>query len=449
METSTVIPEPDDKGRKIRKIAVDFCVSLAICALLMGLAIFRDDHPSIRAVILKWNAFEHFGAEYHNIALALRDGRGFADPFGPRTGPTAWMPPLFPVLQAAVLWFTDDNLEELKFCLMSLSCIAHAFTGFTVLTFARNAGYWKTGLCCFLAMLCLHFHFSFQLMHDPWFVSIWINLILLAAMQSYHKGDQRSHIFCWGVLGGLSALANPALTVVWGGLTLRGRTKAYIPLCQTLLVALAVVSPWIVRNCVAFSAFVPMKSNLGYELWQAQLVDNDGVVDNDSFSTHPNSTKNVIDFVASNEVDVARKKGRLFFSDVQQHPEEYVKRVWNRFVAATYVRVDAQPSVIKPLWMLTPEGVLWSAPMHAILLIVICGVKPKAKIVWNVVWVYLAFLAPYILVSYYDRYGTCLVSVKAILCTYGIAVLFGQLTTDSDHPHGVPDVSGTNLQHRL
>src|SRR5690348_4535505 len=39
---------------------------------------------------------QHLGGEYFNIAQAIVDGRGFADPFGERTGPTAWMPPLFP-----------------------------------------------------------------------------------------------------------------------------------------------------------------------------------------------------------------------------------------------------------------------------------------------------------------------------------------------------------------
>src|SRR5947208_16916318 len=47
---------------------------------------------------------QHLGGEYFNIAQAIVDGRGFSDPFGEATGPTAWMPPLFPALLAFILW---------------------------------------------------------------------------------------------------------------------------------------------------------------------------------------------------------------------------------------------------------------------------------------------------------------------------------------------------------
>src|ERR1700730_15122538 len=40
------------------------------------------------------NRTDPFGGEYYHIATALGSGRGYADPFGPQTGPTAWMPPV-------------------------------------------------------------------------------------------------------------------------------------------------------------------------------------------------------------------------------------------------------------------------------------------------------------------------------------------------------------------
>jgi hypothetical protein len=43
-----------------------------------------------------------FGWEMGRIARALAFGRGFADPFEGRTGPTAWTPPLYPLLLAGV-----------------------------------------------------------------------------------------------------------------------------------------------------------------------------------------------------------------------------------------------------------------------------------------------------------------------------------------------------------
>src|SRR6201998_4896596 len=43
-----------------------------------------------------------FGYEMARIARALVTGYGYADPFSGHTGPTAWIPPLYPLLIAAV-----------------------------------------------------------------------------------------------------------------------------------------------------------------------------------------------------------------------------------------------------------------------------------------------------------------------------------------------------------
>jgi hypothetical protein len=75
------------------------------------------------------NEIQHLGGEYYNIAGALTSGRGYADPFPVKSGPTAWMPPVlayllpyalisyydrykFPLLgvEAALLLFGLDRL---------------------------------------------------------------------------------------------------------------------------------------------------------------------------------------------------------------------------------------------------------------------------------------------------------------------------------------------------
>ena len=42
-----------------------------------------------------------FGWEMGRIAASIASGKGFANQFGPPTGPTAWEPPLYPYLTAA------------------------------------------------------------------------------------------------------------------------------------------------------------------------------------------------------------------------------------------------------------------------------------------------------------------------------------------------------------
>ena len=57
-----------------------------------------------------------------------------------------------------------------------------------------------------------------------------------------------------------------------------------------LLACAVTVSPWVVRNAVVFGRFIPVKSNLAYELYQAQCLSPDGRLTNKVFGTHPFAT---------------------------------------------------------------------------------------------------------------------------------------------------------------
>ena len=46
----------------------------------------------------------HLGGEHLSVAKAIVAGRGFADPFNEKTGPTAWVTPVFPAMQALLLF---------------------------------------------------------------------------------------------------------------------------------------------------------------------------------------------------------------------------------------------------------------------------------------------------------------------------------------------------------
>src|SRR5690349_12716587 len=57
------------------------------------------------------NENRHLGAENYYIARSLVRGHVFANPFGERTGPTAWMPPALPALLAGLLWACDGDRD--------------------------------------------------------------------------------------------------------------------------------------------------------------------------------------------------------------------------------------------------------------------------------------------------------------------------------------------------
>src|SRR5581483_7537099 len=67
-----------------------------VTALLLGVAIL--------AAAFYGGLTANLENEYFHIAQAMVAGRGFADAMGGPSGPTAWMPPALPSLEAALLW---------------------------------------------------------------------------------------------------------------------------------------------------------------------------------------------------------------------------------------------------------------------------------------------------------------------------------------------------------
>src|SRR4051794_8288994 len=72
--------------------------------------------------------------EYFNIAKALHAGKGFADPFGAPTGPTAWQAPLLPGLEAGVLWMSSGASSAVVWVLVVLHLGVLILTGLLVVS---------------------------------------------------------------------------------------------------------------------------------------------------------------------------------------------------------------------------------------------------------------------------------------------------------------------------
>jgi hypothetical protein len=86
----------------------------------------------------------------------------------------------------------------------------------------------------------------------------------------------------WAIMGGycgLAMLVNPSLTLalfaVLGWAAWQTHSRPWI----CLLVWAAVFAPWPVRNSAALHAFVPLRSNFGYEVWQGNHAGGSGMFD--------------------------------------------------------------------------------------------------------------------------------------------------------------------------
>ena len=69
-----------------------------------------------------------FGWEAGRIARALATGFGYADPFNGHTGPSAWTPPIFPLLLAGVFKVFGVYTRASGWVILAIDCVFSAAT---------------------------------------------------------------------------------------------------------------------------------------------------------------------------------------------------------------------------------------------------------------------------------------------------------------------------------
>ena len=294
-----------------------FWVGLLVRVLYMTIA-----HTYRMRVIL--DHFE-FGWEMGRIARALATGYGYANPFNGHSGPTAWTPPLYPLILAGVFKIFGVYTLKSAWVILTINSIFSAATATAIYEiawrcFGRGADGLKVALWSgwLWALYPAAMQYAVRWVWDmslTAFLFAWV-LVLALRIRGIQARDPltqpRADVILseaqnlrisskspedetldpsrlwtlFGLLWGLIALSNSSLLIflpacgIW---TLWGAARAprqAVPALRNAALAsicfIAVISPWIIRNWVAFHAFVPMRSNFGAELYEATLFSNDG-----------------------------------------------------------------------------------------------------------------------------------------------------------------------------
>ena len=296
-----------------------------------------------------------FGSEYGFIAEALVRGDGFADVFDTGGGATAWMPPVFVWILAAVFWLFGVKTAAALWAMIVLKALGLALALLLLLrTYSGplQSRRWIPGVLFFV--LTGMFPQFFLVMHDVW-------LILLLAVAMLHafarlEAGRGGVVPLMVVLSFAVPLTSPALglafVVVWAVVLLRkalagsgGLRRRVLGLVRTRELAAALVSGivftlavggWTVRNARAVGTFAPIKCNFWFDFYQANAVDDDGCISASVFFRfHPlfgNATREAYQelgearFLASYE-----DRSREFLA---REPGEYVRKIGCRVVNA-------------------------------------------------------------------------------------------------------------------
>ena len=371
--------------------------------------------------LLGWStaARDGFGAENDSIAVSLRRGRGFADPFITPTGPTAWMPPAMPVVLAAMYGVLGDDRDAVALAFWGFQLAVYAALGTSLVLFAyRNHGkpirmaiLYTTGICA------MHFPI-FQFTHGHPFEVIAVTFVWVALSRLGHPTLGRS--IGSGLTLGVAAMAFPAASIAGSILMAWQLRRHSFWFCNAVLALLVTISPWVGRNYAKFGTVYPIKSNAAYELWQSLNLSQNGLVDADVLKHHPFflHSEQHNHYVRLGEqkylLEKAVEAKRLLRSDLGR----WIRHSMNRCRAALLWQQPWYPG--QPTWALS-IGRLWKLSVLASLLIVLWRrrvIDPSAVIAAAMM---MLILAPYILISYYERYAWSLFPLQVIVVFYALS----------------------------
>jgi 4-amino-4-deoxy-L-arabinose transferase-like glycosyltransferase len=247
---------------------------------------YQDDHPRQAVSVVP------FLFESGNIAHSLATGQGFASPFRVNTGATAWMPPVYPLLLAAIfrifgLYTFNSFLAAalLNIFCTSLTCVPLFFAG------KRIAGLGVAATAAWLwAIFPNAILIPVESMWDASLSALLVATIFWATIALSESQRVRDWATC-GLLWGVTLLTNATLIALlpllfaWLAFRAHQTNRKWLNnLAISVGIVLLCCIPWTIRNYKIFHTFVPLRSGLGLQLW---LGNNDNTRDIFRAEHHP------------------------------------------------------------------------------------------------------------------------------------------------------------------
>lgn len=215
-----------------------------------------------------------FGWEMGRIGRAITNGRGFADPFGLPTGPTAWEPPLYPYLIAGVFRIAGVYSNASALILLTINSFFSALTCIPIFLVARKCfservGVWSAWMWAVLPFVMFY---STRWIWETSLAALLLTVLFWLTLQLENVQRFMPWIV-FGLLWGVAALTNTSLIAflpaagLWAWYR-RSKLcrKSFAGVVLASIFFAATIAPWLVRNYETFGRFVFIRSNFGAEL---------------------------------------------------------------------------------------------------------------------------------------------------------------------------------------
>lgn len=384
-----------------------------------------------------------FGYEMGRVARALATGYGYADPFIGHTGPTTWVPPLYPLLLAGVFKVFGVYTLRSAWVILTINSFFSALTTLTTYEIAarcfnRRVAVWSAWIW---ALYPAAMQYAVRWVWDMT-VSTWLlTCILVIALRMRRIGEARNGLsrtnplgapnisvhdgrtlrrwLIFAVLWGLLGLSNPSLLLFLPacGLWLLHDTqhlrKQFAYASAAALVFILCISPWMIRNALVFHKFIPMRANFGAELYLGNGPGANGFL---MEYNHPYEAPDQLRlYKKMGEVAYAQMRGRLARKYIASDPGLFVRNSLKRF----YFFWISVPHPQDNAWYVEATRVTnFAFASIAGILGLALSLKRRTPAAWLFLWAFLLIPLIYYFVTVHARFRDPLEPLIAILAVF-------------------------------
>ena len=269
---------------------------------LLAIAVLSRAHPEM----FFWGSDEA-GA----IARSIVTNHSFASPYHHAHGPTAWLAPGFPAVVAAIFVLFGVQTFVSAAAVMVFNALCSAATGVVVYALGKAlhsepAGWfagWMWALSPYLVLVPM-------LLWDSSLSALVLSGILLLMFQL--RAEKTSDWALWGTAWGVAAFISPALLAPLPVLAMF-QYKNWKRLGLAALCAIALLTPWTVRNYSVFHRIIPIRSNGLSEVYFA----------NAGMASHPLGQS--MEYQRLGEADYTSQQNRRTVEYIRENPAAFFR----------------------------------------------------------------------------------------------------------------------------
>jgi len=285
--------------------------ALALTIKLSVLAFFLHARPGLT----NWGVNES-----GMIARSLVLNHSYGGAFHDARGPTAWLAPAYPSIVAAIFSIFGIQSHAAAIVLLILNCLLSAITAVVVMKigtrcFSETVGFLSAILWAVSPTAAV----TELILWDSCLAALFVSLAIWMTVKLEPESGVRDYSYCgamWGCAGLVSpSLLAPFLPIL---LVLYVRNRNAKQLLILALAMLLIITPWTLRNFVAFHTLMPIRSNGWAEIYFGNV----------GFELHPSGPS--MQYQAMGEVAFVEKTKSDAVRYLASHPIEFSKLTAHR-----------------------------------------------------------------------------------------------------------------------